>query len=355
MDEPVNNSHDKFFRTYFGRPDVARDFIHTYLPDIAPLLDVPSLQISQDSFIDKSLREHFSDLVYQVNLQRGKPTYIYLLFDHKSYVDDLVRWQLLKYMVQIWDKSLQTQQAIRQKQPRGQKTPLWFAPILPLIVYHGQEKWTVSREFVDIFGDVPAELRPYLPNFQYRLWDLSDYPPEAITGGVLLRVAALLLKYIYDDELKERLPEIFTLLRELAHKPTVLEHLQIIMRYLSGGKQPFDKTKLKAMVDELFTGDETMKKSFLEKMLEERDEAYEEGLTKGREEGLTKGREEGQRQTHISNIKQTLAIRFAVPMETYNEPLTQLTLPQLETLSREALLATDIAAFAARLQEMTIR
>lgn len=65
--------------------------------------------------------------------------------------------------------------------------------------------------------------------------DISGYSDDEIKGMVMLRVAMLLMKYIFRDDLAERLPEILGLLRELAGKRSELEFLETIMIYLSRG------------------------------------------------------------------------------------------------------------------------
>ena len=63
----IANPHDKFFKEVLSRLEVARDFILYYLPsDIVGLFDVESLEIRKDSFIDKELKEHFSDILFLV-------------------------------------------------------------------------------------------------------------------------------------------------------------------------------------------------------------------------------------------------------------------------------------------------
>lgn len=64
MSTPLSNPHDRFFKDLFSRQEAARDFLQHYLPtDIVPLLDLDSLDIRKDSFIDPDLQEHFSDLL----------------------------------------------------------------------------------------------------------------------------------------------------------------------------------------------------------------------------------------------------------------------------------------------------
>ena len=54
----IANPHDKFFKEALSRRDVARDFILNYLPaDIVAFLDIDSLVINKDSFVDKDLKK----------------------------------------------------------------------------------------------------------------------------------------------------------------------------------------------------------------------------------------------------------------------------------------------------------
>jgi predicted transposase/invertase (TIGR01784 family) len=96
--------HDSFFKETFGRPEVAADFLQNYLPaSVAALLQLDRLTPQRETFIDPDLQEHFSDLLYQAPLRDGEQANVYILFEHKSYPDRLVAFQLLRYMVRIWE------------------------------------------------------------------------------------------------------------------------------------------------------------------------------------------------------------------------------------------------------------
>jgi len=372
MTDTLSQSHDKFFKAYFTQLEIAREFVETYLPpDVVELLELSTLKLCKDSFVDESLNEHFSDMLYQVNLTSGQPAYLYLLLDHKSYVDPFVAYQLLKYMIQIWDISLKEQRATRKTQAKGKKDEIRFPPILPLVVYHGAQSWQVSYSFEALFGSLPEPLQRYIPRFEYWLFNLPEIPRDEITGGIPLRVVLLLLKYIYSEELEVEIEKIFSLLATLRDRPTILEHMTIILRYLSGGKQA-DTIELNQLVDQLLEG-ETIMAPFIEKKINlAREQALQEGRQEGRQEGeqigVERGRQEGeqiglekgeqigvekgQRKTHIKNIQNTISVRFGVERDPYHAPLTQVTIAQLEALSTIALTAESVAEFEAQLQGM---
>jgi predicted transposase/invertase (TIGR01784 family) len=98
------NPHDRFFKDLLSRPKAATDFLSNYLPpEIAAPLDLSAPEIVKDSFIDEELRQHFSDLLYRVNLKSGGDALVYILFEHKSGPDEWVAFQLLRYEVRIWE------------------------------------------------------------------------------------------------------------------------------------------------------------------------------------------------------------------------------------------------------------
>ncbi len=126
----ITNPHDSFFQGMFSRREVAANFFSTYLPEpILQQIDLDTLVISKDSFVDEELRHHYSDLLYTVK-HRQKDLHLYLLFEHKSSPDHWIALQLLRYMVRIWEQS-------RKQQPKAKKLPI----IIPLVLYHGRNTW----------------------------------------------------------------------------------------------------------------------------------------------------------------------------------------------------------------------
>ncbi len=235
----IFNPHDKFFKEVLSRQEVARDFILHYLPsDIVGLFDIESLEIRKDSFIDKELKEHFSDILYCVDTKGGGSSYVYVLFEHKSYPERLISLHLLRYMARIWEQAVK----------RGETSPL--PTIIPVVVYHGRSKWKVGLEFQDLF-DLPEELRGFLPGFRYLLCDLTQYSDEEIRGAVTLKAAFLLMKHIFSEDLVDRLPGILELLRDLLNKRSGLEYLETVLRYVASGSDQIREEEIESGVKEI--------------------------------------------------------------------------------------------------------
>ncbi len=351
MSDPITHPHDHYFKEIFTHKENAVDFVQHYLPpEVVKLLDVTTLEISKDSFVDSTLQELFSDLLYQVSLRNGQSAYIYLLFDHKSYVDNLVSLQLLGYMVRIWELWLKQQESERKElrkklrqqgeSPRLEK--LFLPPIMPLVLYHGVDKWNVSTDFTGLF-ELPEELRCYTPQYQYWLCDLSSYSDSEIKGVVMLQVGLLALKYIHRQELKERLPEILKLVKEIGNKQTGLACFETLLRYLLSGAGHLNETELAQVVKESLEKGEVIMGTIAEKL-----------ILRGRQEGRQKGRQEG-RQKELKNvIQQALAIRFGIKQKIYEPKLKGLSLLKLRQLHKSALIVSNLAEFEAKLQQLLI-
>ena len=65
MDTKIVNPHDRFFKAVLSKEEHAREFLQLYLPrNISQLIDFDTLFVVKDTFIEKELREYFSDLLY---------------------------------------------------------------------------------------------------------------------------------------------------------------------------------------------------------------------------------------------------------------------------------------------------
>lgn len=138
----VQNPHDKFFRNSFSRREILDSFIEAYLPpEIGRAIKMDSIELLSESYVDEGLKDHQTDLLYTAQLDIGDDIYLYLLFEHKSFRDKLVALQVLRYMVRIWDADVENGRDVR--------------PILPILIYHGEQAWNVAADFHSLLGDMP--------------------------------------------------------------------------------------------------------------------------------------------------------------------------------------------------------
>ncbi len=233
----VHHPHDHFFRESFRKLRIIRGFLREYLPPtLLNQIDLDTLILEDGSYIDEELRMHQTDILYRVQMIDGKSLWLYLLFDHKSAPDRWVILQLLRYMVKIWEDS----------KPR-RKTE-FLKPILPLVVYHGEQKWKLATDMHTLFDELPELLQPYTPQFNYQLHDFSYRSDVEIKGELWTRVCLLTLRTIFDPRLHNLLPHLIDLIFRLSEQETGLDYIYTILYYLSVATDRVDKETMKQLL-----------------------------------------------------------------------------------------------------------
>jgi predicted transposase YdaD len=220
--------HDAFFRYAFSDPHRARDLIRNALPPaLLDRLDSSSLVIEKKSFIDEALADRAADLLMQVRFRGAEPTaggtpakqegprvseprhaggeesahlYLYLLFEHKSYSDPDTLFQLLRYMVRIWEhhrrkSNVGAGSGEREKGAPAETGTYRLPPIIPVVLFHGETPWRGPRSFAEMVGG-GAELTPYIPNFAPVIFDLITRSDAQISGDRLTQLVLLLFKHL---------------------------------------------------------------------------------------------------------------------------------------------------------------
>lgn len=218
--EIIKQAHDKLFKETFGSVKIAKDFINGYLPaSILNIVDLDTLEPQKDSFINKELEETFSDLLFKIDIN-NEEGYVYFLFEHKSYKDKLAVFQLLRYMIEIWESKI-------QKEDNNQ-LPI----IIPLLVYHNKGEWDIKTslgEMIQGYNVLPAEVKKHIPNYEYLAYDLTKYKDEDVKLESITRIIIKILKdtrYADRSKLIDVLVEGFGILNDVMEKDTATYYLE---------------------------------------------------------------------------------------------------------------------------------
>jgi predicted transposase/invertase (TIGR01784 family) len=321
----IANPHDKFFKETFSRVEIAREFFQHHLPTaVVQTLALDTLTLQPSTFVDPELQEQFADLLYRVQLSQDPNdiAYIYLLLEHKSYNDPLTPFQVLRYMVRIWERDLKEKARLH--------------PIVPIVVYHGQEQWQAATEFGELFTGDEA-LRRYWPHFSYELRDLSHLSDAEIVGSLQLQIALLLLKYVLDPRLEEHIRDIFMMFRELADAESAIEYLATVLYYIGNAARHLTRPAMVTIVQEI--------------LAEEENAVMQTIAESWVEEGRQEGRLEGRIYTLQKNILELLALRFGGFEETLEMQVRDMQDgDRLEAWFRTAATAVSLAEFRTTLQ-----
>ena len=279
----ISSPHDTFFKNMMGRVEIAKTYIRHYIPEeITSRMDLSTLEVDTEGYVDSDLKTHFTDVVATVQLTDGQPADIYILFEHKSGLDKLARLQILKYMVHKWF------QWIKNRELPDGRLPI----VIPVVVYHGIRKWTYSLEFSDLFRMPSDDFRRFVPTFTHILHDISHIDENAFRVSVEIHVFLKLLKYASRPDLNHKLPGIISLLQNLKNKDRITEYLPVIIRYiLNAGKMSVNE--MKKAFKSLPKGEETVETTADMLIQEGREQGIVQGIEKGIVQGIEKGIEKG--------------------------------------------------------------
>ena len=135
------NPHDTFFRTSMQYAPVAQQFFQQHLP--APLLnalDINGFKLEDGSYIDKTLQNSFSDLVfscpYNKSVGAGSDAKVILLIEHQSTPDKLMPFRVYHYMFNMLYKVLKEQ---KREHCKGQGSPTSNQTLDPWVVNNSQK------------------------------------------------------------------------------------------------------------------------------------------------------------------------------------------------------------------------
>lgn len=289
--EKVDKPHDKYFKSTFGEVDFAKNFLNSYLPkDFFDILNINTLSRESDTYLTKELKEQFADLVYRVGIN-DKEAYISFLFEHKSYKDRMVIFQVLKYMLVIWEEKIKNDIA----NAREIEIPM----VIPIVVYHDKYEWNIKEslgEMMPGFKQLPETIKRYIPDFKYLLADISDHNKlKKDLGEEYKIVLETLSRTRYEN--KENILEIFKRAIEIYEKTKdkdlVSYYIVETIIYILSSRDDIDNSELEKIADKISEEGGDLFMTAAEKLIE-----------KGRLEGEVKGVK--------GSIQNVLAIKFDI-------------------------------------------
>ena len=290
--EPAHNPHDAYWKAVLGQQSLADVILRERLPPeiVARLAPEPPVPVP-GHFIDEQLKPHLSDLLYELRLVTGDSVLLYALIEHKSSPNALTPLQLLRYMTRIWSK--------RGRERRGEPLPV----IIPVVFYHGSQSWNAPPDFAGLFGDVPAFLLPYIPDFTYNFTDLGQIPDKELSRDPRLRALLIPPRHIFDDDWFEAL---LAALDELL----ALERMDVVlwMNYIVSAKRNFTREQASYLLRALPPSEqEDIMGGLAQEWLKE---GYQRGRSEGLQQGIQQGMQQGVKQGEARLLIRLLSRRF---------------------------------------------
>ena len=319
-----NTPHDALFRALVSNPRRAGALLADYLPrEVAGLLgpDTPP-EAMEGSFVDADASRTQCDALFRVRLRTGHDARIYVLLEHKSFVDATVPLQILKYMVNIWQREIESDTA-RDRLP----------PIIPLVFFHGGGRWTAARSVVEMI-DAPEELAPLLRDFAYLLHDLGEIEPLRLSRMPEVRAGLLALRVVHAEDI---VPEILDLMTggtlagsefERHILRYIVERMNLTLPMLEASLRRTKPDRWEALMG-------TVAEAWIE---QGRAEGIEKGLAEGIEKGLAQGFEKGQAGLLLRQLER----RFGALPEAVRQRVRDASASELEAWAEAVLDAASL-------------
>ena len=288
--DKVSQPHDKFFRASFGKVDFAKDFLNNYLPEeLVDIIDMDTLVSQPTTYISKELKEQFADLLYRTNINNER-AYISFLFEHKSFPDKLVIFQVLKYMLEIWEAKMENDLSARKKGLIFEEDYIEIPIVIPLVVYHDKDIWRIKRslgEMMPGFNSLPESIKKYIPDFEYMLTDLglSDKENSLEEEHSIVIRTLNKARYASKDEILDIFTEMVTIYRKRKDRDMVKHHIIESMVYILSTREDINEEELKEIANKISEEGSDLVMTAADRLMEK---GMEKGIEKGIEEGIRK-------------------------------------------------------------------
>jgi predicted transposase/invertase (TIGR01784 family) len=284
----IQNVHDKFFKETFSRIDVATNFLEELLDEkFVKKLNLSTLTMDNNSFVDEELEEHFADILYTCEYGDKSKVRIALLYEHKSYKEDYPHWQLIQYMINVWKSGFK----------QNKEKPI---PVIPIILYHGKEKW-VYQSMTSYFENLDEDLRKYIPDFEYHLINLNNIPDKQITDfkNKFLSISALLFKHSrYKKYVKKIENNLVELLKLIDNQGNNLFTTSVVLYIQNTDDLTF--TELFAIFTKVSTNLNNTIMTTAEQLISQ---GFNQGINQGFNQGINQGFNQGIETKEIDAVK----------------------------------------------------
>ncbi len=283
------NNHDIITKKVLSNKKYAVDFLKNILQSkIASKLNFKKLKIEKGDFIDSEGKERFTDILYSIPTQKGGRIGIFCLVEHKSYIDKNIHAQLLLYLAGIYKVKKYA--------------------VIPLVLYHGKEKWTVALNFAAsllIPDEMRDELKQYIPDFHYDLFDLRSDKTDITYFSLALQAFLKSLQDIWYLSDRENLESLFRNYFKPVYKGNE-KLLDDLFDYIIYTISRLDIRLVVKIAIKYISEDSGGKIMTIAEQLEKK--GMEKGMQKGREEGREEGMQKGRAEVALRLLTKNISI-----------------------------------------------
>jgi len=285
---------DRLIKETLSHIEEAILFFKKFLPaHISRNLDFGTLKMEDKTFLNEAGRETYSDLVFSCNWKNSdKKVLLHFLIEHKSTPEKRPHLQIGGYLAEGYLAQ------VRQQREDKENGPL--VPVIPLLLYHGEEAWEPGA-YQDYFDLPDPSLAAYLPSFNLIMIDLSKFSDEEIMelGQCFLTSTLLVFKHKNDKGyVLANTGKIFIFVRASESPEAISRFFRVFLLYLFRALK-FKKEELDQIVHDLPKITQPMFESTYDMLIRE---GEIKGEIKGEAIGIQKGEAIGIRKRSLETV-----------------------------------------------------
>lgn len=304
----MSQIHDSSYKFLFSNPELVRDLVMGFIPDDwLHSLDYSTLEKVSCSYVSDDLKQREDDIVWRVKVD-GEWVYLYILMEFQSTVDKYMALRMMIYIGLLYQDLIKQGQLLTEGR---------LPPILPIVLYNGDKKWTAVTNIADLIPEVSGLVAEFRPSLKYLLIDENNYTDSELANTSNLVAAVFRLEHASSPS---DVSDIVKLLIEwLKDRPDLRKMFAkwlsaTLMRKPEYGillPEVDDLQEIKVMLADKV---EVWAKAYI---AEGKQEGLQQGLQKGLQKGLQEGEQKGLQKGEMLALQRLLAKRFgAISAET---------------------------------------
>ncbi|BDH47503.1 hypothetical protein TUM12370_35470 [Salmonella enterica subsp. enterica serovar Choleraesuis] len=262
--------HDAVFRQFLTQARVARDFIEIHLPrSLRALCNFNTLKLESGSFVEDTLRQYYSDVLYSLKMTNESDGYVYVLIEHQSTPDKHMAFRLLRYAVAAMQRHLDA---------GHNRLPL----VIPILFYAGKcSPYPYSTCWLDEFASPMLAEKIYGDAFP--LVDITVIPDGEIAGHRSMAALTLLQKHILRRDLADIVDRLAAILSSGTLSSS--QFISLVHYIVQAGETADAGALLRKLAQRVPQHKDTL--MTIAQQLEQK------GIEKGMAQGIMLGRQEG--------------------------------------------------------------
>jgi predicted transposase/invertase (TIGR01784 family) len=337
-------AHDSGYKQLFSFPTMVEELLRGFVRERwIDELDFDTLERKNGSYVSDDLREREDDIIWRVKWRGANDwMYVYFLIEFQSEHDWFMAVRVWTYLGLLYQDLIRTGEAGDRRLP----------PVLPMVVYRGEQKWKAPLDVKELVCTPPSGLVRYLPSLRYLLLEEVRLNEKELDS--MSNLVAEIFRIEKSATLKASIPPFLSFMHWTTKAGAQQDSLKRAFIVWYKRAQKYAK-----IIDEGETLEE-MSPEEMEPMLSERIEKWTEelraegkaegqaegeakgraeGEAKGRAEGEAKGRAEGKAEMFLSLFE----MKFGTPSSEIREQIKSAGEEEIQLLSAR-LLTADTAS-----------